>query len=159
MNKYLVFDPSKCTGCRTCEMVCSIYNSGVGNTASSRRTVIKMEKHVINLPLSCLHCFDPICKKVCPANAFVYNSDTGCYTIDQSKCVGCKMCMIACPFAAISIEPNTNQMIKCDLCGGDPLCVRFCPNNAIDYVTADVYGIMRKKKSMEEMSNLMSSVL
>ena len=68
------------------------------------------------------------------------------------------MCMIACPFGAISVDPLSSKVVKCDLCVGEPACADFCPTNAIEYVTADVYGLMRQRKSVEQLSRMLTIV-
>ena len=58
----------------------------------------------------------------------------------QEKCVGCKVCTIACPFGTINYAQATGKVVKCDLCGGDPQCAAACPTAAITYVDADWTG-------------------
>jgi Fe-S-cluster-containing dehydrogenase component len=74
---------------------------------------------------------------VCPAGAISRSEATGALEIDQERCVGCKMCLMACPFGAPVVLPATGKMTKCDLCQGDPECVKFCPEGALEYAEAD----------------------
>ncbi len=124
----------------------------------SRRRVVTFPGGVF-IPLACLQCEDPICKMVCPVNAITKDEKTGAVITDQSKCIGCKLCMIACPFGAISIDPVTKEVIRCDLCGGDPQCVKFCPTGALEYVKADTYGITKRRASLEKVSKAVSIVM
>lgn len=158
MDKLLVFDASKCVGCRTCEVACSLTQTGVCNPLSSRRRVIHFEKVALDVPMQCQQCDDPACMNICPTKAIYLDGETGAKVINKDKCIGCKMCMIACPFGAITVDPLSKKVVKCDLCAGDPACTRFCPTGAIEYVTADVYGLKRQKKSAEQISKMITMV-
>ncbi len=156
MKKLLVFDAAKCVGCRTCEVACSLTQTGVCNPASSRRRVIHFTEAVLDVPMQCQHCDNAACMNICPVKAISLDGETGAKVIDYDKCIGCKMCMIACPFGAISVDPLSNKVMKCDLCVGDPACARFCPTAAIEYVTADVYGLTRQKAAAAHLSKMMT---
>ena len=158
MEKLLVFDSGKCVGCRTCEMACSLTQTGVCNPASSRRRVIHFDKIALDVPMQCQQCDDPACMNICPSKAIYLDGDTGAKLINHDKCIGCKMCMIACPFGAISVDPLSRKVVKCDLCVGEPACASFCPTDAIEYITADVYGLMRQRKSIEQISKMLTTV-
>lgn len=158
MRKILIFDASKCTGCKTCEMACSLIQTGVCNPSSSRRRTVHFDEEILDVPMQCQQCEDPACMNICPTNAIYVEEETGAKVINQTKCIGCRMCMIACPFGAISMDPLSNKVIKCDLCAGDPACAKFCPTGAIEYVTADVYGLMRQKEAVKEISKAISMI-
>ena len=95
----------------------------------------------LNLPLLCMHCKEPECKKVCPSGATVKGED-GIVTVDDAKCIGCRYCMVACPFYApaydyeSALEP---RIFKCVLChdrikaGGVPACAEACPVGAVTF--------------------------
>jgi len=159
MEKLLIFDSGKCVGCRICEMACSLTQTGVCNPASSRRRVLHFEETALDVPMQCQQCDDPACMNICPVKAIYADAETGAKVINQNKCIGCKMCMIACPFGAISVDPINKKVVKCDLCVGDPACARFCPTQAIEFITADVYGLMRQRKSVQHLAKLMSTVM
>ena len=65
--------------------------------------------------------------------------------VSDSICVGCKVCTIACPFGTVNYNQDTGKVIKCDLCGGDPECVKACPTVAITYVDADTTGLEKMR--------------
>ena len=71
--------------------------------------------------------------EICPANAISRNQVTGAVEIDQSQCAGCKMCMMACPMGNIHFNSTTRVSNKCDLCGGDPSCVKHCISGALRF--------------------------
>jgi Fe-S-cluster-containing hydrogenase component 2 len=73
--------------------------------------------------------------------AFYIDESTGARIIDSTKCTGCKLCIQACPQypdSAIMYDPERNICVKCDLCGGDPLCVKFCPEAALSFTKREV---------------------
>ncbi len=84
--------------------------------------------------------------QACPVDAITMNKVTGAKEVNDSLCVGCKVCTLACPFGTINYNQNTGKVIKCDLCGGDPECAKACPTGAIAYVDADWTGLERMRK-------------
>lgn len=83
--------------------------------------------------------------QACPVDAIAYDAATGAKVILEAACVGCKVCTIACPFGTVNYNSDTGKVIKCDLCGGDPECVKACPTEAITYVDADQTGYERMR--------------
>lgn len=158
MEKLLIFDVGKCTGCKTCEMACSLSQSGVCNPASSRRRVISFDEDILDVPMQCQQCDDPACMNICPTNAIYLEGETGAKIINYDKCIGCKMCMIACPFGAVSVDPVSSKVIKCDLCLGEPACAKFCPTGSIEYVTADAYGLMRQREAVKQITKMIGTL-
>ncbi len=132
--------PERCTGCRLCTMACSLKQSQICNPARSRIQIVTFPEEGMDVPLVCRQCEDAPCEKVCPVNALSRDPNTGAIVYDYNTCFGCKSCMLVCPFGAISIEPDTGKMFKCNLCGGDPTCVKFCETKALQYVPAEAAG-------------------
>jgi len=106
--------------------------------------------------MQCQQCEDAACMNVCPAKAIYLEESTGAKIIDQNKCIGCKMCMIACPFGAVTLDPLSNKVSKCDLCVGDPACAKFCATGAIRYLPADTYGLLKQMQAAKEVMKVMS---
>jgi len=158
MEKLLLFYPSKCTGCKTCEMACSLSQTGVCNPASSRRRTVSFDEEILDVPMQCQQCEDPACKNICPANAISVDAETNAKIIDDKKCIGCKMCMIACPFGAASVDPLTRKVVKCNLCLGDPACSKFCPTGAIEFAPADAYSLTRQREAIKQISKMVSVI-
>ncbi len=134
MEGIMLIHPEKCTGCRICELVCSFNKKEVFSPHRSRVRVFKAEEEGIDLPMMCMHCEDPVCSDVCPVGA-VWKEEDGAVKQDASLCRGCHACMVVCPFGAVSIEEGT--VVKCDLCGGDPQCVKWCVTGALEFVRED----------------------
>ena len=149
-EKVLVIDQEKCTGCRLCELVCSVFHTGASNPSRSRIRVIKWESTGTYLPMTCQSCEKPFCVEVCPAKACHRDAESGIVVIDKEKCIGCKTCIIACPFGAPSFDKVEHVTIKCDQCNGDPQCVRFCDVGAIKYVDVSEVGSVKKYTAAEK---------
>jgi len=127
--------PSQCTGCRMCDLVCSFFHYKIFNPSLSRIKVITNESELIDFPVTCRHCTDPTCQSVCPTQAISRNNQQGVNQIDKELCVGCGECVSACPFGAIFIPLGEKVPISCDLCGGEPQCVKYCPREVLIYTS------------------------
>jgi len=128
----LVFDPAKCTGCHTCEMVCSAKGGALLSPASASIRVIHDEDKGKAFAIFCQHCRDPLCLEICPTRAIEKGED-GIVRINQKFCTHCGLCTIACPEAAPLITGRDNRVHKCDLCNGEPECVTHCPEEALRF--------------------------
>ncbi len=157
-DKVLVIDHEKCTGCRKCEMVCSVFHNGASNPSRSRIRVMKWEHVGFYLPMTCQSCEEPFCTEVCPAKACHRDLETYRVLIDKDKCIGCKTCIIACPFGVPSFDRIQHVTIKCDFCDGDPQCVSCCEVKAIDYVDADRVNAKKRREIALKYSQLMGYV-
>jgi Fe-S-cluster-containing hydrogenase component 2 len=146
-GKVLVIHPEKCTGCRLCEMVCAVKHEGASNPARSRIRVIKWEMEGMYVPISCQQCQDAPCMSVCPAGAISRNEELDFVQIDQDRCIGCRTCVAVCPFGAMSYNTTDKKVFKCDLCDGDPQCVRFCEVECLEYMDAGDVSILKKQEA------------
>ena len=150
MEKSLHIDPGKCTGCLQCEMACSFENEGVFNPAKSRIKVFTFHQEGSFVPYTCTQCVEAWCMQACPVDAIVVNLATGAKDVLEDRCVGCKVCTIACPFGTVNYNQYTGKVIKCDLCGGDPACATACPTEAITFIDADSTGYDRMRAWAEK---------
>jgi anaerobic carbon-monoxide dehydrogenase iron sulfur subunit len=145
--KVLVFDPNQCTGCMRCMTTCSTHNFGATSLAKSRIFITRHEGHaltkmyepdeIIFLAFACQQCDTPYCMNSCQVNAITRNPETNAMEINYDRCIGCRMCMINCPFGAIRYDSVTKKVFKCELCQGDPMCVKYCPVEALKYLPKD----------------------
>ena len=146
-NKILKVEYEKCTGCRLCELVCSVKHDHVSNPARSRIRIIKWESEGIYVPVTCQQCEDAPCVIGCPAKALTRNEDMARVEVDYDKCIGCRTCVSVCPFGAVHFVASDRKVIKCDLCDGDPQCVRFCDVKAVDFVAAGDIGLQKGREA------------
>ena len=144
MEKILAVDHQKCTGCRLCELVCTVMHDGVSNPARSRIRIVKWEAEGRYVPIVCQQCEDAPCSKICPVGAITRDEELGHWQVDHTICIGCRSCVAACPFGAMNYTPIDRKVFKCDLCGGDPQCVRFCDEKAVDFIASERLGEGRK---------------
>jgi len=127
----LIIDTTKCTGCGACIEACNLRN-GLPEGQSYIHGLVRGDEHVTwHLMVQCQHCADPPCATVCPTNA-TYVRDDGVVLINEKLCVGCKYCMVACPYQARIFNEEKGVADKCWLCldwvlgGGVPACVQAC---------------------------------
>lgn len=137
MEKSIVVDFNKCTGCRICELVCSLRHFGESNPKLSCIRVVSMEETKEAFPLGCANCFSPVCMDACPVQAIYIDPETKVVLVDSNRCIGCKTCVIHCPFGAAGFNPDKGVSFKCDLCEGEPHCAKFCPSGAVEFLPLD----------------------
>ena len=145
--KILKVNYERCTGCRLCELACSVKHDRVSNPIRSRIRIIKWESEGLYVPVTCQQCEDPPCAIACPAKAISRNQDIGRVEIDYEKCIGCRTCVSVCPFGAVHFVPADRKVIKCHLCDGDPQCVRFCEVKAVDLADAGDIGLQKSREA------------
>ena len=135
--KRLSVIPEKCSGCRICELLCSmvllkdafsprkaLLRIGIRETPDTDPSVTM----AADATAICLQGAPAPCAESCPAEAFVWDASQSIWIIDENACTGCGACVQECPYGVIGLY-NDNA-VKCDLCKGDPVCVRFCPTGA-----------------------------
>ena len=142
MLKSLIAIPDNCTGCHRCEMWCSMKRKGVINIERSVIHVLRREPSV-DTPLVCLQC--GICSDSCPRNLITRNKKTKAIEIDEEGCKFCGTCMAACPYGMITFDNIDKHAAKCDLCGGDPECVKHCRDKAILYADINKVALYRRE--------------
>ncbi|MBD3307420.1 4Fe-4S dicluster domain-containing protein, partial [candidate division KSB3 bacterium] len=103
MNHVLLLQPEHCIDCHSCQLACSLKHEGTYCPAKSRIEVLTSPLK-FSVPLTCLQCEDPACAAVCVVNALKKNQETGIVDYDQDACIGCRMCVSACPFGNISYD-------------------------------------------------------
>lgn len=139
-----------CLGCHLCEYECAFANTSETSMVKAfsrarkplpRIHVEDAEKNgeAVHFAVSCRHCQKPYCVKGCITGALSVN-EHGVVTINEQHCIGCRTCMVLCPYGCLVIGNNrkvghTTAMIKCELCTDngrkEPACVGTCPNRAI----------------------------
>lgn len=122
----LKVNPGKCTGCRSCMLICSFMHTEECNYRDSRVKILSEEARGKHTPVVCQFCEEPPCVKACPAGALSRNEANGVIEIASDLCNGCEACVTACPFGAMFFDSKTERPFTCDLCQGDPECVKVC---------------------------------
>ena len=122
-----------------CELVCAIGHFGVNNPKKSAVRVLVTYPHpVLRMPIVCSQCKVPVCADACPVDAL--SRSDGVVRLDTEACVSCMKCVEACPFGAMYAHEDVDHPIKCDMCGGDPECVKRCPKDALRLIPEDALG-------------------
>ncbi|MBW2249722.1 MAG: 4Fe-4S dicluster domain-containing protein [Deltaproteobacteria bacterium] len=147
LSKVLVSDPKKCTGCNLCEFACSLRKDGECNPAKSRIRIIDWNNKGLFLPIFCQQCEDGSCMAACPKGAIYRDYEMNRVMVDYDRCISCKMCISACPFGAIGFDEDRGKVIRCDLCDGDPQCVRFCDSKALSFIDTTMLSYPNVRKS------------
>jgi Fe-S-cluster-containing dehydrogenase component len=143
----LVYDSDICTGCGVCEVICSLFHEGVVRPALARSHIVREPFTAKHRHVVCQQCRSPKCYASCPLKdrAICINDLTGTLYINENECTGCGICIDACPFDPPRMKINTgkNTVFKCDLClgrKGGPMCVEYCPFQALKFKSQDKRG-------------------
>ncbi len=134
-RKSLVANPLACTGCRSCESVCSLIKTKQLDLDKARLHIHRDPFQGRFVQKTCHHCSIPYCLQACPVDAIRISEKNGTVILDPEKCTGCAACQKACPYGMIVYDPEQKKAYKCDFCGGNPQCVRMCPMNALGIAT------------------------
>lgn len=135
-------DYSRCIGCRACVQACEECDTHRGRSMIHLE-VIEREDSVQTTPQVCMHCQDPICARVCPADAIKQTPDGVTQSALKPRCIGCSNCVLACPFGVPRYYADIDQMTKCDYCydrtsvGARPMCATVCPSQALAFATRE----------------------
>ena len=159
-TKKIFCDITRCVGCKTCELACAVEHSVTKDLflavlerprPKKRRDTQFIARDVFH-SIGCQHCDDPPCVEACMASCINKDKKTGNVDIDTARCVGCWMCIMVCPFAAISRQyAEDNRALKCDLCPDreSPACVASCPTRALSFDTRREFNKKQDNKKIE----------
>ena len=140
-----VIDQSRCIGCEACVQACMECGTHRG------RSLIHLERidraaSTQTAPMVCMHCEDPTCAQVCPADAIKQNETGIVQSALKPRCIGCSNCVLACPFGVPKYYAEIDQMMKCDMCfdrtsvGLKPMCASVCPSEALWFGTVEEFS-------------------
>lgn len=165
MGFYYSFDT--CTGCKTCQVACKDVNNL--DPGMQFREVHEIEAGTFPDPkaffvsMSCNHCEHPGCVANCPTGAMFKDEETGIVHHDDEKCIGCRMCVLSCPYGAPKYSEELKIVQKCQFCVGsvesdeDPACVASCQMRAIEY--GDIDELRAKHGTLADTVSLPDSSL
>ncbi len=150
--------PDLCSGCESCEIVCSLSHEESFSSLLSRIQIKKWGEIGVYIPIVCQHCEDAPCINICPTKARIRLEESGAVITDEKWCVGCKSCIYACPFSAPIIHPKKGKTMTCDLCRGKPLCVEVCTTGALSFTTDGRLSFQRKRASIKQSLQTLKSI-
>lgn len=152
------FDKDKCVLCHACETACKIHNSVEPGCSWRQVRLLWHGKYPdvagINISISCMHCAEPECMKICPEEAIIKNSN-GIVSVDPELCSGCRLCFNVCPVKAPQYGTD-GKMQKCNFClnrlnkNEEPICIATCPGGAISFRLVDISEKIRYERQMAE---------
>ena len=186
MSKKITVRIERCMGCHTCELACAIAHSSAAKTADEAgmaavdpalaafgSDVVTIaaagEKpgyriHVEHygpkaIPLSCQHCEEAACQLSCPTGAVKRLAPGKPVLMDEAKCIGCSMCVQACPFGVMAMRPGGKVAFKCDLCitrlarGLRPACESSCPTRALSVEEEEASSKDKRLAAVERLAS------
>lgn len=144
LKRMLSFNSNRCVACGGCEVACKVHHHRPGGskwieliTVGPEEIGGKLAMHFI--PMTCQHCDDPPCLAVCPSKGAIYKREDGIVLLNSKLCIGCRLCVQACPFGAMQFNAEGGVAEKCDLCvdrvdqGLEPFCVVSCFGKCIEF--------------------------
>lgn len=143
-------DPSRCIGCQACVQACGECDTHKGYPMIHLE-FIDRPASTQTVPTVCMHCDEPTCAEVCPADAIKKGADGVVRSALTARCIGCSNCVLACPFGVPRMNSDIDLMMKCDLCydrtsvGRRPMCASVCPSGALFYGTREQVQILRPR--------------
>jgi Fe-S-cluster-containing dehydrogenase component len=149
-EEHFFIDYSRCIGCQSCVQACAECDTHRGTSMIHLETIERVES-VQTAPQICMHCEDPICARVCPADAIKKTPDGVVQSSLKPRCIACSNCVMSCPFGVPKYMAEFEQMMKCDMCydrtsvGKRPMCATVCPSQALSYMRSEEIAQRREK--------------
>lgn len=154
-ERQFFIDPSRCIGCNACVEACSECDTHAGVSMIHLEQIQRADT-VQTTPIICMHCDDPACAMVCPADAIKKTADGVVQSSLKPRCIGCTNCVFACPFGVPKYDVEIDQMMKCDMCydrtsvGLKPMCATVCPSGALFFGTPEEIAAERSGTPVNE---------
>ncbi len=148
LNFYI--DPSRCIGCKACVQACTECDTHKGHTMIHLEYV-ERSRSTQTVPVICMHCDQPTCAEVCPADAIKRTADGVVQSARKPRCIACGNCVLACPFGVPEVYDDQQLMMKCDMCydrssvGKKPMCAAVCPSQALFFGTRQEIDALRPR--------------
>lgn len=148
LNFYI--DPNRCIGCQACVHACTECDTHKGESMIHLEYIDRGES-VQTVPVVCMHCDQPTCAEVCPADAIKRTGDGVVQSARKPRCIACGNCVVACPFGVPEVNIREQLMKKCDMCydrtsvGRKPMCATVCPSQALFFGTREQIEELRPR--------------
>jgi carbon-monoxide dehydrogenase iron sulfur subunit len=171
MGKTIIINVERCLACKSCELACAVAHSkskvledAVTELPRPQRRVTVEAFEEFGVPMQCRHCENAPCITVCPTKA-IHRQHAACpergrgegpVLIDHDLCIGCKYCLMVCPFGVIDVSSDGKVMVKCDLCferakqGQEPACVEACSTKALRFADEKEFINKKRQKAAKE---------
>ncbi len=164
MAKIIEVHIEKCMGCHSCEFACAVAHSSSrdmdkivqsGEKPGNRISVESFGRKAV--PVNCRHCEEAACILACPTGAVHRDGPGEPVIVDTDRCIGCRMCVQACPFGVMTMTPDGKSALKCDLCierlevGKEPACVTACITGALEFIDEEDANRQKRMKVAEQM--------
>jgi Fe-S-cluster-containing dehydrogenase component len=143
-------DPNRCIGCKACVQACTECDTHKGETMIHLEFIDRSES-TQTVPVVCMHCDQPTCAEVCPADAIKRTADGVVQSARKPRCIACGNCVVACPFGVPEVNRHEQLMKKCDMCydrssvGKRPMCTTVCPSQALFFGTREQIEQLRPR--------------
>lgn len=165
MDRVIAINIEKCLACKSCEIACALAHSkskvlqeAIEQSPKPQRMVTVEAAGEYGVPIQCRHCEAAPCIEICPTEAIQRPDEEGPVVVDADLCIGCKLCMLICPFGVLKIGKEGRAIIKCDMCyellkeGKPPACVQACPTKALQLVSLEELTKSRRQKASKELA-------
>jgi carbon-monoxide dehydrogenase iron sulfur subunit len=160
----------RCMGCHTCELACSVAHTASKDlilaAARGEKPGFRINVETFKampVPIACQHCEEPACVMACPTGAVHRNAEGKPVLMDTSRCIGCTMCVQACPFGMMAMTMDGKFGMKCDLCverlakGLQPACSSSCPTGALHFEEEEVSNRGKRQSVAQKMVAALSA--
>jgi anaerobic carbon-monoxide dehydrogenase iron sulfur subunit len=150
----------RCVGCHSCELACAVAHSDSGilydaitQDRRPQRRIFVEAAVGIKAPMLCRHCEDAPCARACPSGALSFERASGVVRYQSLRCLGCFLCVLACPMGMIQQDQDLKHIVKCDRCAHLelPACVSACPTRALRWQTTSEFTAIRRHEISRQM--------
>ena len=151
-DRHFYLDLARCIGCNACVQACTECDTHKG-VSMIQLDYVDRSRSTQTVPVVCMHCHQPTCAEVCPADAIKRTGDGVVQSARKPRCIACGNCVVACPFGVPEVYEDRKIMMKCDMCydrssvGKKPMCATVCPSQALYFGTREEIERLRPQSA------------